>query len=236
MLLLFFSFVRPPLIIFSVDGFRASYMKKGNKVMPNIEKLSEYICFTTIYERQSFCSSVVFIVYWATKVSMVLAGRRAVPNAGLFWFKGLIKIFFLFGFCVIPPKQNGRSPIWFRWYHPVAWSTLTKTARNKEWGESCFGDCRSESVVLIWFCQQRSDSSVYDMYHALLKASWEVPAKCSTWVTNVKDMGPGFCGVLEALYIWASQYRVVVCVCAHTLEKRGGFLFACVCLLALVFV
>ncbi|OXB61514.1 hypothetical protein ASZ78_013947 [Callipepla squamata] len=32
-------FVRPPLIIFSVDGFRASYMKKGNKVMPNIEKL-----------------------------------------------------------------------------------------------------------------------------------------------------------------------------------------------------
>uniref|UniRef100_A0A8C5TG23 Autotaxin n=1 Tax=Malurus cyaneus samueli TaxID=2593467 RepID=A0A8C5TG23_9PASS len=33
------GFVRPPLIIFSVDGFRASYMKKGNKVMPNIEKL-----------------------------------------------------------------------------------------------------------------------------------------------------------------------------------------------------
>lgn len=42
-----FSFVRPPLIIFSVDGFRASYMKKGNKVMPNIEKLSKYICFLT---------------------------------------------------------------------------------------------------------------------------------------------------------------------------------------------
>uniref|UniRef100_A0A674J9X6 Ectonucleotide pyrophosphatase/phosphodiesterase 2 n=1 Tax=Terrapene triunguis TaxID=2587831 RepID=A0A674J9X6_9SAUR len=34
------GFVRPPLIIFSVDGFRASYMKKGSKVMPNIEKLS----------------------------------------------------------------------------------------------------------------------------------------------------------------------------------------------------
>lgn len=47
-----FSFVRPPLIIFSVDGFRASYMKKGNKVMPNIEKLSKYICFLTINERQ----------------------------------------------------------------------------------------------------------------------------------------------------------------------------------------
>ncbi|XP_075438501.1 autotaxin isoform X5 [Ascaphus truei] len=33
------GFVRPPLIIFSVDGFRASYMKKGSKVLPNIEKL-----------------------------------------------------------------------------------------------------------------------------------------------------------------------------------------------------
>ncbi|XP_040287940.1 ectonucleotide pyrophosphatase/phosphodiesterase family member 2 isoform X3 [Bufo bufo] len=33
------GFVRPPLIIFSVDGFRASYMKEGNKVLPNIYKL-----------------------------------------------------------------------------------------------------------------------------------------------------------------------------------------------------
>ncbi|XP_054840583.1 ectonucleotide pyrophosphatase/phosphodiesterase family member 2 isoform X5 [Eublepharis macularius] len=33
------GFLRPPLIIFSVDGFRASYMKKGDKVMRNIEKL-----------------------------------------------------------------------------------------------------------------------------------------------------------------------------------------------------
>ncbi|NP_001090160.1 ectonucleotide pyrophosphatase/phosphodiesterase 2 L homeolog [Xenopus laevis] len=33
------GFVRPPLIIFSVDGFRASYMKKGQKAMPNIDQL-----------------------------------------------------------------------------------------------------------------------------------------------------------------------------------------------------
>ncbi|KAG8570199.1 hypothetical protein GDO81_011144 [Engystomops pustulosus] len=33
------GFVRPPLIIFSVDGFRASYMKEGIKVLPNIYKL-----------------------------------------------------------------------------------------------------------------------------------------------------------------------------------------------------
>ncbi|XP_068179616.1 autotaxin isoform X1 [Antennarius striatus] len=32
-------FVRPPLIILSVDGFRASYVKRGNTVIPNIEKL-----------------------------------------------------------------------------------------------------------------------------------------------------------------------------------------------------
>ncbi|XP_047217096.1 ectonucleotide pyrophosphatase/phosphodiesterase family member 2 isoform X3 [Girardinichthys multiradiatus] len=33
------GFVRPPLIILSVDGFRASYMKRGNTIIPNIEKL-----------------------------------------------------------------------------------------------------------------------------------------------------------------------------------------------------
>ncbi|XP_068094067.1 autotaxin isoform X2 [Hyperolius riggenbachi] len=33
------GFVRPPLIIFSVDGFRASYMKEGPDIMPNIYKL-----------------------------------------------------------------------------------------------------------------------------------------------------------------------------------------------------
>ncbi|XP_024123375.1 ectonucleotide pyrophosphatase/phosphodiesterase family member 2 isoform X4 [Oryzias melastigma] len=33
------GFVRPPLIILSVDGFRASYVKRGNSVIPNIEKL-----------------------------------------------------------------------------------------------------------------------------------------------------------------------------------------------------
>ncbi|XP_077567964.1 autotaxin-like isoform X2 [Stigmatopora nigra] len=33
------GFVRPPLIILSVDGFRASYMKRGNTVIPNIEKI-----------------------------------------------------------------------------------------------------------------------------------------------------------------------------------------------------
>uniref|UniRef100_A0A3Q3D1I5 Ectonucleotide pyrophosphatase/phosphodiesterase 2 n=1 Tax=Hippocampus comes TaxID=109280 RepID=A0A3Q3D1I5_HIPCM len=33
------GFVRAPLIILSVDGFRASYMKRGNTVIPNIEKL-----------------------------------------------------------------------------------------------------------------------------------------------------------------------------------------------------
>uniref|UniRef100_A0A8C9WCC7 Ectonucleotide pyrophosphatase/phosphodiesterase 2 n=1 Tax=Scleropages formosus TaxID=113540 RepID=A0A8C9WCC7_SCLFO len=32
-------FIRPPLILLSVDGFRASYMKRGSGVIPNIEKL-----------------------------------------------------------------------------------------------------------------------------------------------------------------------------------------------------
>uniref|UniRef100_A0AAR2K0F0 SMB domain-containing protein n=1 Tax=Pygocentrus nattereri TaxID=42514 RepID=A0AAR2K0F0_PYGNA len=33
------GFVRPPLIMLSIDGFRASYVKRGNTVIPNIEKL-----------------------------------------------------------------------------------------------------------------------------------------------------------------------------------------------------
>ncbi|XP_061839406.1 autotaxin [Nerophis lumbriciformis] len=33
------GFVRSPLIILSVDGFRASYMKRGHTVIPNIDKL-----------------------------------------------------------------------------------------------------------------------------------------------------------------------------------------------------
>ncbi|XP_072317009.1 autotaxin isoform X2 [Eucyclogobius newberryi] len=33
------GFTRPPLIMLSVDGFRASYMKRGSAVIPNIEKL-----------------------------------------------------------------------------------------------------------------------------------------------------------------------------------------------------
>uniref|UniRef100_A0A8C4NK51 SMB domain-containing protein n=1 Tax=Dicentrarchus labrax TaxID=13489 RepID=A0A8C4NK51_DICLA len=33
------GFVRPPLIMLSVDGFRASYVKRGHTVIPNIEKL-----------------------------------------------------------------------------------------------------------------------------------------------------------------------------------------------------
>ncbi|XP_032373838.1 autotaxin isoform X2 [Etheostoma spectabile] len=33
------GFLRPPLIMLSVDGFRASYMKRGSAVIPNIEKL-----------------------------------------------------------------------------------------------------------------------------------------------------------------------------------------------------
>lgn len=37
----FCRFVRPPLILLSVDGFRASYMKRGHTVIPNIDKLRE---------------------------------------------------------------------------------------------------------------------------------------------------------------------------------------------------
>lgn len=41
MFLSMYRFVRPPVIMLSVDGFRASYMKRGSMVIPNIEKLSK---------------------------------------------------------------------------------------------------------------------------------------------------------------------------------------------------
>jgi len=60
------GFVRPPLIIFSVDGFRASYMKKGNKVMPHIEKLSKsFSCYILIriHDLHSMRSAMGFESY-----------------------------------------------------------------------------------------------------------------------------------------------------------------------------
>lgn len=49
------SFIRPPLIMLSVDGFRASYLKKGKSVIPNIHKLSA--------SSTSFCI-IVFFETW----------------------------------------------------------------------------------------------------------------------------------------------------------------------------
>lgn len=48
-------FVRPPLIILSVDGFRASYVKRGKALIPNISKLSK----TTV-------DLEIFINMWST--------------------------------------------------------------------------------------------------------------------------------------------------------------------------
>lgn len=49
-------FVRPPLIILSVDGFRASYVKRGSTVIPNIEKLSKASCFLFVWLKWCYCS------------------------------------------------------------------------------------------------------------------------------------------------------------------------------------
>lgn len=43
--LVLLSFIRPPLIMLSLDGFRASYLKKGKSVIPNIHKLSASLLF-----------------------------------------------------------------------------------------------------------------------------------------------------------------------------------------------
>ncbi|XP_055013525.1 ectonucleotide pyrophosphatase/phosphodiesterase family member 2-like [Boleophthalmus pectinirostris] len=49
------GFIRPPLIMLSVDGFRASYLKKGRSVIPNLHKLRE--CGTSsVYMRPVYPS------------------------------------------------------------------------------------------------------------------------------------------------------------------------------------
>lgn len=56
------SFIRPPLIMLSVDGFRASYLKKGKSVIPNIHKLSA--------SSTSFCIIVFFETWVVTFVEV----------------------------------------------------------------------------------------------------------------------------------------------------------------------
>uniref|UniRef100_A0A674J574 Autotaxin n=1 Tax=Terrapene triunguis TaxID=2587831 RepID=A0A674J574_9SAUR len=71
------GFVRPPLIIFSVDGFRASYMKKGSKVMPNIEKLNGILKATLyflVYGRKTCFEKI-----WIT------ATKQGVKAGTFFW-------------------------------------------------------------------------------------------------------------------------------------------------------
>uniref|UniRef100_A0A4W3IXQ5 Ectonucleotide pyrophosphatase/phosphodiesterase 2 n=1 Tax=Callorhinchus milii TaxID=7868 RepID=A0A4W3IXQ5_CALMI len=79
------GFVRPPLIIFSVDGFRASYMKKGAKVMPHIEKLihiqkcfEHYECF--LRGREKFNPR-----WWGGQPIWVTATSQALKAGTFFW-------------------------------------------------------------------------------------------------------------------------------------------------------
>ncbi|KAF3840323.1 hypothetical protein F7725_019040 [Dissostichus mawsoni] len=44
------GFVRPPLIMLSVDGFRASFVKRGNTVIPNIEKLISWYHWYSMHD------------------------------------------------------------------------------------------------------------------------------------------------------------------------------------------
>lgn len=144
---------------------------------------------------------------------------------------------------------------------------LKQCVAIRAWGESCcFGECCSESVTFIWFCQERKASSVHDTYCALLEASWEALTKFSTWFRHVGHVGKWVqelqwmcdnwlgiwpsderpchsplgeractwvCGALDTMHIWASQYSMVVCVCAHTLERcLVYFVFPPVCVCA----
>ncbi|MGH0148699.1 UNVERIFIED_CONTAM: hypothetical protein FKN15_013569 [Acipenser sinensis] len=77
------GFVRPPLVIISVDGFRASYMMKGSNVIPNIDKLRS--CGThspymrPVYPTKTFPNLYTLATIWIT------AEKQGVKAGTLFW-------------------------------------------------------------------------------------------------------------------------------------------------------
>ncbi|XP_019735659.1 autotaxin isoform X3 [Hippocampus comes] len=77
------GFVRAPLIILSVDGFRASYMKRGNTVIPNIEKLRK--CGThapfmrPVYPSKTFPNLYSLATIWITAL------KQGVKASSFFW-------------------------------------------------------------------------------------------------------------------------------------------------------
>lgn len=46
------SFDLPPVILFSLDGFRAEYLQTWGDLMPTISKLSEFLLYYYIYEEK----------------------------------------------------------------------------------------------------------------------------------------------------------------------------------------
>lgn len=92
-------FVRPPLIILSVDGFRASYVKRGNTVIPHIEKLSKF-CKTwafgsemrreqfpwhwwTSSDRLCFCLRICFAVFLRNMWNPCTVHETCLPHENL---------------------------------------------------------------------------------------------------------------------------------------------------------
>ncbi|CAF93837.1 unnamed protein product, partial [Tetraodon nigroviridis] len=72
------GFVRPPLIMVSVDGFRASYLKKGPSVIPNIHKLRTTCGTSAPYMRPVYPSKTFPNLYTLATVG---PSDRARPHA-----------------------------------------------------------------------------------------------------------------------------------------------------------
>ncbi|TKS89197.1 Ectonucleotide pyrophosphatase/phosphodiesterase family member 2 [Collichthys lucidus] len=71
------GFIRPPLIMLSVDGFRASYLKKGKSVIPNMHKLSaSYILFLSDAE---VLIGVSRVIWFPKNESVHVFPLRVIP-------------------------------------------------------------------------------------------------------------------------------------------------------------
>ncbi|ROK64913.1 Ectonucleotide pyrophosphatase/phosphodiesterase family member 2, partial [Anabarilius grahami] len=107
------GFVRPPLIILSLDGFRASYMKKGKSVLPNIHKLSS--CGTHAPRMRPMYPSKTFPNLYTLATGLYPESHGIVCNS---MYDPMFKAHF---------KLRGREKLNHRWWggQPI-WITAEK--------------------------------------------------------------------------------------------------------------
>uniref|UniRef100_A0A671LA83 Ectonucleotide pyrophosphatase/phosphodiesterase family member 2-like n=1 Tax=Sinocyclocheilus anshuiensis TaxID=1608454 RepID=A0A671LA83_9TELE len=130
------GFVRPPLIILSLDGFRASYMRKGKSVLPNIHKLRS--CGTRAPHMRPMYPSKTFPNLYSLATGLYPESHGIVCNS---MYDPVFKANF---------RLKGREKLKHRWWggQPV-WITAEK--QGVKAGTFFWPCCH----VVLWFVFSR---------------------------------------------------------------------------------